>query len=75
MIDSLFCNICKMKNQKLKNLLQKGDELLNEELDIIKLIKSLRISNKDQENKYEIDMDEREADSNIKSSQKTQIIS
>ena len=64
-----------MKNKKLKNLLQKGDELLNEELDIIKLIKSLRISNKDQENKFEIDMDENEADSNIKSSQKTQIIS
>ena len=75
MLDSLFCNICKMKNQKLKKLLQKGDELLNEELDITKIIKSLRISNKDQENKFEIDMDEREADSNIKSIQKTQIIS
>ena len=37
-----------MKNIKLKKLLEKGEELLNEELDIIKIIKSLRISNNDQ---------------------------
>ena len=54
-----------MKNLKLKKLLVKGDELLNEELDIIKIIKLLRISNKDQENKFEIDIDENETDSNI----------
>jgi hypothetical protein len=37
-----------MKNLKLKKLLEKGEEYLNEELDIIKIIKSLRISNNDQ---------------------------
>jgi hypothetical protein len=47
-----------MKNKKLKKLLEKGDELLNEELDIIKIIKSLRISNIEQENKFEIDLEE-----------------
>ena len=54
-----------MKNLKLKNLLKKGDEILNEELDIIKIIKSLRILNKDRDNKFLIDLDEDEIDSNF----------
>ena len=54
-----------MKNFKLKKLLEKGDELLNEELDIIKIIKSIRILNKDRDNKFEIDMDEDKAESNF----------
>jgi hypothetical protein len=41
---------------KYKNLLEKGDDILNEELDIVKIIKSIRILNKDRENKFEIDI-------------------
>ena len=52
---------------KLKKLLKKGDEILNEELDIIKIIKSIRILNKDRENKFLIDLDEGDTDLNLSS--------
>jgi len=54
-----------MNNLKLKKLFRKGEEILNEELDIIKIIKSIRTLNKDRDNKFEIDMDEEKADSNF----------
>ena len=54
-----------MKNLKLKKLLVKGEEILNEELDIIKIIKSIRILNKDRDNKFLIDLDEDEIDPNF----------
>ena len=63
-MDSIFCKICKTKNKKLKKLFEKGEELLEEELDIIKIINSIRILNKDNENKFVIDMDEDARDAN-----------
>ena len=43
MIDNAFWKICKTNNLKLKNLFKKGNELLEEELDIITILKSIRI--------------------------------
>jgi len=54
-----------MNNLKLKKLLERGEEILNEELDIIKIIKSIRTLNKDRDNKFEIEMDEDETDLNF----------
>jgi len=56
--------MCKLKNRKLKKLLKKGEKLLEEELDLIKIINSIRILNKDNENKFVIDMDEDARDAN-----------
>jgi len=43
----------------------KADELLNEELDIIKIIKSIRLIKKDQEKKFIINLSENDDDQNI----------
>ena len=54
-----------MKNLKLRKLMEKGDELLEEELDIIRIIKSIRFLKKEEESKFCIDLDYDEKHSNI----------
>ena len=51
-IDSMCCNIFINRNKKLKLILKKGEELLEEELDIIKILKKLRKHNNQEENKF-----------------------
>jgi len=38
--------------------MKKGEKLLDEELDIIRIIKSIRMINKEDENKFLIDLDD-----------------
>ena len=40
LVDKLCCDILKNRNKKLKKLLKKCDEHLQEELNIIKIIKT-----------------------------------
>ena len=54
-----------MKNIKLKKLMLKGDELLEEELDIIRILKSIRKLKKEEKNRYIIDLDYDINNSNI----------
>ncbi len=56
--DSLGCRISKNKNLKLKQILKKGNDLFEEELDILRILKSIRIINKEEESKFIIDLDE-----------------
>ena len=57
-IDSFGCKIFKNKNLKLKHILRKGNDLLEEELDILRILKSIRMINKEEENIFIIDLDE-----------------
>jgi hypothetical protein len=41
----------------LKQIFKKGDELLEEELDLARIIKSIRTINKEEKNKFIIDLD------------------
>ena len=59
LFDNLFCGICKKKNKKLKKLMEKGEMLLEEELDIIRIIKSIRMINKEDKSKFVIDLDDK----------------
>ena len=54
-----------MKNIKLKKLMLKGDVLLEEELDIIRILKSIRKLKKEEKNRYIIDLDYDINNSNI----------
>ncbi len=54
-----------MKNLKLRKLMEKGDELLEEELDIIRIIKSIRFLKKEEESKFFINLDDDDNHSNI----------
>ena len=38
--------------------MRKGNDLLEEELDILRILKSIRMINKEEENKFIIDLDE-----------------
>ena len=53
-----FFKICKNRNKELKILLKKGEELLEEEFDILRIIKSIRKFKKEEESKFIIDLDE-----------------
>ena len=53
-----FFKICKNRNKELKILLKKGEELLEEEFDILRIIKSIRKFKQEEENKFIIDVDE-----------------
>ena len=54
-----------MKNIKLKKLMKKGNELLEEELDIIRILKSIRLLKNEEKSKFIIDLDDDINDSNI----------
>jgi hypothetical protein len=41
-LDNKYFKVCKRKNIRLKKVMERGDELLKEELDIINIIKAIR---------------------------------
>jgi hypothetical protein len=53
-----FLNICKKRNKDLKLLFKKGEELLEEEMDILRIIKSIRMLKNEDDSKFIIDFDE-----------------
>ncbi len=54
--------------------MEKGEKLLEEELDIIRMIKSIRKINKEDENKFTIDLDDEINESQASQFDKTQIL-
>ena len=54
--------------------MQKGEKLLEEELDIIRIVKSVRMINKEDENKFIIDLDYELYESETSQFDKTQIM-
>ena len=54
--------------------MKKGEKLLDEELDIIRIIKSIRMINKEDENKFLIDLDDELNESEASQLDKTQIM-
>ena len=53
-----FLKICKKSNKDLKLLFKKGEELLEEEMDILRIIKSIRMLKNEDDSKFIIDFDE-----------------
>jgi hypothetical protein len=53
-----FLNICKKRNKELKMIFKKGEELLEEEMDILRIIKTIRMLKNEDESKYIIDLDD-----------------
>ncbi len=45
--------------------MEKGDQLLEKELDIIRIVKSIRLLKKEEENEFIIDLIENDDNSNI----------
>ena len=60
--EKICCNIYKHRSLNLKRMMKKGNELLKEELDIIKIMKTIRKFNKDKKSKFIIDFEENEQD-------------
>ena len=54
--------------------MEKGEKLLEEDLDIIRIIKSIRIINKEEENKFIIDLDDELNESEASQLDKTLIM-
>jgi len=53
-----FLKIFKKSNKELKLLFKKGEELLEEEMDILRIIKSIRMLKNEDESRFIIDLDE-----------------
>jgi hypothetical protein len=53
-----FFKICKNRNKELKLLFKKGEDLLEEEFDILRIIKSIRKFKKEEESKFIIDLED-----------------
>ncbi len=54
--------------------MEKCDKLLEKELDIIRIVKSIRLLKKEEENNFIIDLTEDDDNSNISQLEKTQTI-
>ena len=54
-INKIFCKILKKRNKNLEKLMKRGNKLLDEELDIFRIIKSIRILKNEEESKFVID--------------------
>ena len=58
LFDNFFCGICFKNKIKLKHLIEKGEKLLEVELDIIRIVKAIRMIKNEDENKFIIDLDD-----------------
>jgi len=63
-----------MRDKKIKNLIKKGDSLLEEELDIINIIENIRNLKNESKSKFIIDVDEESQISNTSRIDKSLVI-
>ena len=63
-----------MRDKKIKNLIKKGDSLLEEELDIINIIENIRNLKNESQSKFIIDVDEESQISNSSRIDKSLVI-
>ena len=70
----MFGDFCKMRDKKIKNLIKKGDSLLEEELDIINIIENIRNLKNESKSKFIIDVDEESQISNTSRIDKSLVI-